>query len=133
MEAWRPDTKMLKLALDGDSFFDGRNGVGIEPSRNSEKHLRFRHFAGDLQYALVMTVDGTADYEAVFENLVLPRRRVTLLHEAVVVVERHLNDHLHWPTLFLPARKLSADLSTVKAQAFVNSELRLLVLVSKAE
>jgi hypothetical protein len=98
----------LKLTLDGDGFFDGRNGVGIEPPRNSEKHLRFRHFAGDFHCALVRAVYGTADYEAVFENLVLPRRRVTLLQEAVVVVERHL-DHFHWPMLFLPARKLSAD------------------------
>jgi hypothetical protein len=83
------------MILDGDSFFDGRNGLGIEPPRNSKKHLRFRHFAGDFYYALVMTVLAMVHYEAVFENLVLPRRRVTLLQEAVVVLERHLNDHLH--------------------------------------
>src|SRR6266542_6067032 len=87
------------MILDGHSFFDGRNGVGIEPPRKTEKHLRFRHFAGDFHYPLRLAVLGTADYEAVFENLILPRRRVTLLQEAVVVVERHLNEHLHWPTL----------------------------------
>ncbi len=93
------------MILDGDGFFDGQNGVGIEPPRNSKKYLRFRHFARDFYYALVMTVFAMAHYEAVFENLILPRRRVTLLQEAVVVVERHLNDHLHWPTLFLPVGK----------------------------
>jgi len=86
------------MILDGDSFCDGRNGVGIEPPRNIKKHLRFRHFTGDFYYALVMTVFAMAHYEGVFENLVLPRRRVTLLQEAVVVVERYLNDHLHWAT-----------------------------------
>jgi hypothetical protein len=93
------------MILDGDSFFDGRNGVGIEPPRNSEKHLRFRHFARDFHYTLVMSVFGMVHHETVFENLVLPRRRVTLLQEAVVVVERHLNEHLHWPTLVFPTRK----------------------------
>jgi hypothetical protein len=94
-----PSQQHQSLSLDGDSFFDGRNGVGIEPTRNGEKHLRFPHFAGDFYYALVMAVFAMAHYEAVFENLPLPRRRVTLLQEAVVVVEGHLNDHLHWPTL----------------------------------
>ncbi len=64
------------MILDGDSFFDGRNGVGIEPPRNSEKHLRFPHFTGNFYYTLVMAVLGLADYEAVFENLILPLMRV---------------------------------------------------------
>ena len=82
----RNSASRCRLILDGDSFFDGRNGVGTEPPRHSEKHLRFRHFAGDFYYALVMTVFAMAHYEAVFENLVLPRRRVTLLQEAVVLM-----------------------------------------------
>jgi hypothetical protein len=78
----------LELALDDNSFFDRRNGAGIESSRGGEKYLCLRHFAGDFRYALVMAVFRMADYEAVFENLVLPTRRITLLQEAVVVIER---------------------------------------------
>jgi hypothetical protein len=111
--------RRCRMILDGDSFFDGRNAVGIEPPRNGEKHLRFPHFTGNLYYTLVMAVLGLADYEAVFENLILPRRRVTLLQEALVVVERHLN-HLHW-TLFLRAAKGTKDPKWSNASSFLTS------------
>ena len=84
----------LQLAVGKDSFSDGRNDAGIHPLRSVKKYFCFRHFAVNFYYALVMVPVGRANYRTLFENLGLTTRRVTPLHEAVVVIKRYFNECL---------------------------------------
>jgi hypothetical protein len=78
----------------GDSFFDVRDGVRIEPPRGVEKYLCALGFAVNFDCKLVMALFGAAQYRTDFENLVLTTRRIAPLEETVVVIECYFNDCL---------------------------------------
>ena len=108
VEAWKSH---LQLAVKRDSFSDGRNDAGIDPPRGVEKYFCFRHFAVNFYYALVVAPVGRANYRTHSENLGLTTRRVTPLHEAVVVIERYFDECLHLAELSSPGGKSQLEIT----------------------
>ncbi len=94
----------LRIARGRDSFFDGRDGVGIDLGCQIEKAFCTLQVAPDLYYALEVVFFRAAENHAVLQGFILRTLWAALLKEPIVTRERHLDKDIHGPKLVRTAQ-----------------------------